>query len=316
MHVHDAQNQGILRGIRQVKTKTKRSRPGIAQAFLRTVSYLGYAFGVVSLVRLVDAGNNIGWVAPLKAVLVTYVESKNFLVGWAEPSLTSLIMYMGSWLSLNVTLYDQWSDVFLLMILYFGARARSYWNSQRRNRAIFRVAIGIPIALFSSAFSGLILANNWTSNLLMTALPIMGMLVFDVVDSAMSASFVRDRESSWWKTFYRYLNFSVPVLFIGIIIAFVLTYTFRSSLIARSSDLGLLCMIAFILLLSIYWAVRAWMYAHPPNHRLPGETVAARFSRASAASIARQLAIVISGALAWILMNAGLALSGMPTSSI
>jgi hypothetical protein len=277
---------------------------------------ISIVLGVVSVVMLTNDAYNIGWVSPLKRMLDYYVWAKSVSIDLLEPLITYGIRWILRWTDFDWRLQAHWSDVFVLLSLYFGARAKAYWSAGLVARAIFRFGLGILIALSFSVASGLFPPVSARSNFVMASTPVLGILMFELIDSGVSATLFRKAGLSWTQDFYRYLKFSVPVLLIGIDLVAATCYFAQDTWMARSSALGLSALLLFAVLLTIYWAVRGFAHAAIPKNRDSGESILERFSRSSNTQIAIAMALTLGGAVLWIAMNAGLALVGMEQTAL
>src|SRR5947208_2898409 len=87
--------------------------------------YLANVLAILSVTALLKHGMDMGdlW-APVQAVLDFYEWVVQRLVGWAEPYLQSIVVFITSFLGWNLKLEREWRHVFILMMLFFGALAR------------------------------------------------------------------------------------------------------------------------------------------------------------------------------------------------
>jgi hypothetical protein len=272
--------------------------------------------GVVSVVMLLNDAFNIGWVSPLRRILEYYLWAKSVSVDLLEPFIFDVLNWLLRWTDFNWQIRGHWSDVLILMSLYFSARAKAYWSAGLTGRAIFRVVFGVLIALVFSVASGLIPPADARTNFILATTPILGILMFELVDSAVSATVSRKEGLSWAENFFRYMKFGGPVLLLGIGLVAATCYYAQNTAMASSSVLGLSALLLFAILLTIYWAVRGLAHSIIPENRNPGESVFHRFKRSSNTHIAYAMALTLSGAILWVTMNAGLALIGLEQSTL
>ncbi|MEQ1726102.1 MAG: hypothetical protein ABL882_09280 [Sphingopyxis sp.] len=266
---------------------------------------IGYAMAVLSLAWLIGEAINFGWTAPITHIFEAYNILKYAILGPLEPYIEGIAREIFYWLPDDWRMQRHWNDIFVLMSLYFSARARSYLRAGLKRRALFRYFFGIPLSLMTSIIAGLVLAFSASTNAVLAAVPILGILVFELADSAVSATVARKAGLTWRQDWIRYLNFSLPILAIGLCGIIVSAYFFQDSRLAATNRLGLIFLLVFTLSLTIYWAFRAFLFALPSENRQVGESVWGRFCRSSNTDIALSMGATIGLAMIILLGSAG-----------
>jgi hypothetical protein len=257
----------------------------IARLFGR-FGILGHFVAALSIAWLLGEAMNHGWAAPFAYIFKVYNVLKMAIFSPFEPYIEAFVRSVLTWLPSEWRLQRHWHDIFVLLTLYFGARAGAYRKAGLKYRAAFRYALGLATSGLTALFAGLVLADSARSNALLAVIPIIGILMFEIVDSAVSASVARKEGLPWFVDMVRYLKFSLPILgtgFVGIIGA---NWAFRDSEAARSNSLALFCLLGFTVTLAAYWGLRGYLFARPIEHREPGEGVWHRFKRSSNTEIA------------------------------
>lgn len=153
--------------------------------------------------------------------------------------------------------------------------------------------------------SGLVVAESVLSNALLAATPIAGILKFEIVDSAVSATVAKQGGLTWYQDWIRYLKFSLPILAVGLAGIAITSWMLRASTVAKTDSFGLLYLLAFTVSLASYWALRALLHALPDTNRSPGESVLVRFKRSSNTEIALSMGVSIATAILYLILNSG-----------
>lgn len=277
----------------------------------RIANGLGAAAGALSFVLLLDNAIRVSWVDSIGRILEYYKATISFVCSPLEPLIAGIIYVTSRILQIHISLSAHWSDVFVLLLLYFGARARAYWDSGIKGRAGFRCVWGLFVSFFTAVLAGALPLANVVSSISVAAITLLGIGVFEIGDCTWSATFSRKQGLTWKGDFERYAAFSFPPIVIGTIVLLVgatLSIFYFSSL-PPSSGLFLLVIIAFIL--ALYWMIRGWQFAGDVILRLPGESRFQKFKRSSNTRIAVLMLSSILGATLFILLNAGLSYAGL-----
>lgn len=274
-------------------------------------SSLGAAAGALSLVLLCDHAIRISWIDSFYKVLNYYSAIKKFLFSPIEPILIRTLNELSQIVDFEIHLSAHWSDVFVLLFLYFGARARSYWDAEFKGRAIFRYVWGLLISLLTGTASGTVPLTSLLSSILMASITLLGIAAFEIGDCAVSAMVSRQPGLTWVADFKRYANFSFPPLYLGGAILLIGSWAARELFSAHSQAAGILLLLAITLVLAMYWLFRGWQHAGNVNHRERGESRWSRFQRSSNTRIGMLMLGSIAGALGFILLNAGLSYVGL-----
>jgi diacylglycerol kinase len=272
---------------------------------LSRYNLLGYLMASLSIAWLFGEAINYGWVAPFTHIFKAYNIVKAAILGPLEPYIEEFVRSILTWLPQDWRLQRHWNDIFVLMSLYFSARAAAYRKAGLSGRAAFRYLFGVPLSGVVAVLAGLVITDSAISNAILAVTPIIGILVFEIVDSAVSATVAREGNLSWSTDWIRYLKFSLPILAFGLGGIALASWMFRASEAAQTNSLGLFCLLGFTVALAFYWAFRALLFALPTEHRSPGESVWARFKRSSNTEIASSMGATIGMAMLILMSNAG-----------
>lgn len=278
------------------------------QSTKSTSRLIGFLFSVLSYVLLIQNGLNIGWSPTFKIILDTYVVLKDALLSTFQIAkfaifLTNLASRL---FQLQITLMPHWSDIFILLSLYFGARAKSYWDTGAREHAIFRMALGVLFAFVTSVASGLSQGNGLIGDVSIAGVTFVGIFFYELVTSALGGWRYRKPDQTWVEEFFRYLGFSLPTTGIAIVI-FIAAIVFEAHQpTGKPVNIGISALLVYSIILTFYWAIRGWFFAGNPKNREIGETQLNRFRRSSAARISFLMGGNILAAVFFVLTGAGL----------
>lgn len=271
----------------------------------RIYNVLGYLVAALSIVWLIGQALNYGWATPFSYIFKVYNVMKVAIFSPFEPYVEAFVKSVLPWLPKDWRLQRHWHDIFVLLSLYFSARAGAYRKAGLKYRAAFRYVFGILIGGLTALFAGLVITDSAASNALLASIPILGILIFELVDSAASATVARKEGLPWMVDMIRYLKFSLPILGTGFVGILVASWVFRNSEQAQSNSLGLFCLLGFTIALAAYWAMRGYIFALPTAHRLPGEGVWKRFRRSSNTEIAMAMTVALGLAFLILASSAG-----------
>jgi hypothetical protein len=211
-------------------------------------------------------------------------------------------------LRLDVVISPHWGDIFVLMTLYLGARARAYWEAGARQHAAMRVLLGLIIAFFCSVLAGLWAGDGLLVDLGIVITVTLGLLSFDLLDALWASAMYRPSEGTFSSEFKRYLGFSLPTYAVAAGALVVCLFLVLVGALPASVRLALAFFPLLALSLIVYWATRGWHHAGEIQFRRPEENRWARFLRSSTTRISSIMLTVICGAILFFAMNAGHAL--------
>lgn len=270
----------------------------------------------LSFVILAKHGFDVGsFIAPLHLVLKSYEAFMNNISSWAEPFLTDTITYMLGWdLQLNL----HWKHVFLVMWLYFAADACANWNFGNIIRALSS-SVGKPrmwlavsatvwgglVALASGTGVGVVALDDPTSNVFMVAVVVAGVVLYEFGFNALASSFLRGENTSWWNGFRSHLRFPLQLAAVSIIILLLSTQLDKVPFVKtlKSPGLGLLAVSLVVLALYRVQVGARWV----SQHRELEDKWWDVFRLSVSGPLGIHILLVIGGAAAVILINAGLA---------
>lgn len=272
------------------------------------ITVIGFLLGVISILNLVELAFNVGFISSLDIMLTWYDHAVAFVMSPFEPPLRSLIRKVADRLNLNIELHAHWKHIFVLLMVYFGARARTVWRAGLRATAAFLTVLGLLIAIPSSAFAGAIplgdSESSQGSNLFVLAVALGGLFIFELTGSAYAAvRWPYQPGDNWLKTFLRNLRGDFTVVIVGAI-ALVLSANSDFPLFRSIANPGLAFLSAAILAVSVYWILA--------NKFLPREQSPTswwrEFRRSNNARFGLAVLAVFLGVAVVLVLNAGLSL--------
>jgi hypothetical protein len=246
-------------------------------------------------------------------MLEYYQQFLNVLLGWFDAPLRKLILHLQEWTNIRWRLNPGWKHVFVLMWLYFSSDAKANWST-RKPFATFTILLGGVIALASTIATGI--EASASSNLISAALPMAGLVVFELVRGVWSATFSFDNPSydasgkSWREIFaYCFYSYALPILVLGAIVLAAGWVVERQGLMSREIDSAMLVLSAFVVVLAFYWLARGAFRA--TYERMGGELWIDRFGRSRATYLGALLLTTMGGAVLFVGLNAGLKQIGL-----
>lgn len=221
-------------------------------------AFIGTIVGISSVLSLIDTSVEVGWAPVVRKAIEFYQKQKLIILEPIIPFAERLAEKISGLFEWTLVLQPNWSDVFVLLTLYLGSRARSYWSAGLRRRAAFRVVWGFSVSLFFSVCAGLVPPNGAVSSLLIMAVVLAGLFLFDLVDAAWSATFHRAEGLSWLRDTVRYLKFSMPAIFLGMLFLGLSWLLFPNPIPDYVVHPGSLMLLSFAFLLAFYWLYRGF----------------------------------------------------------
>ena len=259
----------------------------------------------LSYVLLVQHAFEVG-ISPVFQLLVDYYDwLKRAALSPFEPLASWILGAISSLFDFDLSLSKHWGDVFVLMSLYIGARAMSYWQKGERRHATERISLGIIVSFLTAVLAGLWTGDGIASGIGMTVTLVIGLLLFDLIDAAWAALRYRPEGQTFSGEFRRYLGFCLPASVLLLAIIFAGSLAFSVSILEVDRRHGALILLCASIGLAIYWALRGWMVSGDPNYRRDEPLRVNRFKNSSATQTASRMFIVMLGALSFFAMNAG-----------
>ena len=226
-----------------------------------TATFFFNILGALSVLLLFDRATNFGWVSVIDVILSYYEFIKNFILSPIKPVALAIIKALSGFFQFELNLLDHWSDVFVLVTLYLGARMRSYWNSGMKRRAIFRAIWGAIVGLLTGIGAGIIQPFSVVENLEIVAIVVAGLAVFDIIDAGWAATFHRKAGLSWWQDWVRYAKFSMPSILLGIVFVILVYFTYPRWAASWIEVPGIVAVLVYSILLALYWLYRGFKSA-------------------------------------------------------
>ncbi|WP_146190648.1 hypothetical protein [Marinicauda salina] len=141
---------------------------------LKIITFVVSSLSIVMLIRL---GFEVGHIsAPLLIILQYYERFVDQLFGWADPILQNIISIIGAFIKVDITLYEHWKHVLVVLLLYMAAvfRVKLIQSENILVIEITSYAIGAVIALVASVIVSLrpLDNNSVLFNILFAIVPI------------------------------------------------------------------------------------------------------------------------------------------------
>lgn len=233
-------------------------------------STIGRILGVLSVLLLLDHATDFGWVLVIEVILSWYTSIKDFILSPLKPVVIALTDFFAAVFNFELMLYDHWSDVFVLVSLYLGARSRSYWKSGLKKLAAFRMIWGIIIGLITGVAAGVSNPSSFLGNFGMVVAVVCGLAIFDIIDAAWAATFHRKSGLSWLQDWNRYAAFSMPSILMGIVFGalFYIGYTWFTPYWITVP--GIVAILLYSVFLAFYWLYRGFLSSRNSNELKTG----------------------------------------------
>lgn len=279
----------------------------LRQATKSTTAVLATTSAALSYVLLCQNALHFGLRPTFQLIVDFYTQFKSVLL--SKLQLERLANYLAERIAdlfnWQFSLEAHWSDIFVLLFLYFSARARSYWVTGAREHALVRVGLGAFVAFLTGVASGLSDGNGLIGTVAVAGITFVGIFVYEIVASAIGAWRYRKPEQTWAEEFWRYLAYSLPTAGMALVI-FIGGIVLESARVASNEvNTGIVSLLVYSVGLAAYWAYRGWHLSKDTANRKAGETQMQRFLRSSTTMIAFYMGASTLGAFAFILSGAG-----------
>lgn len=269
--------------------------------------WLGIVLSALSVVKLIQLGlMTEGFAAPLQLIINWYDAFLKLILSWADPLLQRMVNYVGSYFSLELTIYSHWKHVFILIWLYAATMARNAWGTQLKIFAIFRFLWGGVTGLFLSIVVGVIPLSGKYADALLPMAVTLGLSLFQYGNNLwVNRAWGGDWESKWPRMYFdryhwlKFFAFGLPISFLGFAADFI-------PILNQSQSLGIALILLVVLSLSIYWL--GFGFFCSIKDKLEHETLHESIKRSTTFKQGLLLAYVLIGAAAFVLANAGLVL--------
>ncbi|MEM9725839.1 MAG: hypothetical protein AAF909_10285 [Pseudomonadota bacterium] len=139
-------------------------RGGVLRA-ARDLGFMGWLFlaivGGPSVLSLVDAAfENVVFSAPLEALLDGYQRLLRVVALILEPLADQVMLTLRAWLDVDWTLSAHWRPLFVLMLIFISANARSLWSDGFKGASVLFAIITACAAFLGCVISGLAPADG------------------------------------------------------------------------------------------------------------------------------------------------------------
>ena len=269
---------------------------------------MGLLAGALSITLLVQHSLDVGLAPVLQLVLDYYEWFRSAMLCPLEQIVEVVAAAISKLIDLNIELSEHWGDVFVLMVLYLGARAKAYWDTGARAHAVIRFCLGFCVSFLTAVLAGMWRDSGVLSGMMIGMTVVIGLLVFDTLDATWAAVAYRKPNQTWADEFKRYLGFSLPTMAVAAFALSLGVLLFLTGIIPSTARVGSTTLLIFALALAVYWAWRGWALSGQEEYRDAGETRWARFRRSSTTRISFLMMTTMTGSACFFAMNAGHAL--------
>jgi hypothetical protein len=152
---------------------------------------LGILAGMFSLTILIWKGFQFSVGPLMQAVLQSYEDEARQFFSLFEPFLLNRLETLHEQFGWEVHLYPHWKHAFVLLWLYFGAVARSYWPDAKGTSAAF-VIWGALVAFVAAGLVGIIAPGDELFETCIVLVPTIAYLIFSFGTAAWTSVFLRD----------------------------------------------------------------------------------------------------------------------------
>ena len=267
---------------------------------------IGLFLGVLSGCLLVSNAFDIGWDQSLKVIFDYYAEFKELVLIPVMPAVAEIGFRISNYLGIPHILADYWSDALLILLLYFTARAKTYWSFGRRGYAVFRLLLGFALSVPTAVLVGLLNPYTPMESAIVGIIPIASIVIYDLVDNFLRSLLTRDHTETFSAALKRYNSYTLPLLVIYVAVLF--TMILLNTLNQRAVVNGLQFMIGLAAALAVYWYWRGFVSARERS-ALSNDGVLKTFAGSRATSTANSVAKIGLGVIMFLLLNAGFSLA-------
>ncbi|ADM09561.1 hypothetical protein PB2503_07519 [Parvularcula bermudensis HTCC2503] len=274
---------------------------------LRVLPFLSVLFGSLSIVLLLDYALRVDFVSALEALLTYYDRAITVFLGGLKPLMDALTTTIARWVGVDWTLYPHWRHILVPMWLYVLADTRTTWMMPGRERKVSAIALLLYGGVLSVGASVIgATAPLGAGDLRIVLAPIAALVFFNLIKALWDATFHQYPDSSWLKTFGYYFSSLVATnIAIGLAI-FALGHELNE---AGLGQLNATLLVAVLILLGIrHLIVAAYVASRWPA---TGNTWRGRFRRSAHSGLGFAILQVVSGAVAFLVLNAGLSFVGL-----
>lgn len=272
------------------------------KATWNTASFFATLMGILSVLLLWDKATDTGWILIIEDILVFYQSLKNLVLSPLLPYAEFVVKEISNLFSIDLILGEHWSDILVLVTLYLGARALSYWRAGMKRQSIFRVIWGALVGFATGMLAGVSESIMQFGNVVVIGAIVLGLAVFDFIDAAWSATFHRNPHLAWGQDWVRYLAFSMPTIVIGLVIIVISVATSIVPLAYTDASSGILTSLGYAIVLAFYWLYRGVRSSRSWEKSGTGYE---KFLASSNTQIGLVMLRSLGGALIVVLFNAG-----------
>jgi hypothetical protein len=265
---------------------------------MKTYEVLGLLISIFSAVFLVMHSFSMGVSSSLHLLLDYYEHGMHVVFGWTEPWITLVLERLREYFYWDLKLYPHWKHILVLLMLFFGAEARSLTEVRSPPWAVLQWIVGLIIAVIASIAAGTFamdyVRSDLALNFQLAAIPLFAISLFLFTACAMLAS-SSTLKRTWWKRFLdneTRLNLALFTLAISIALTLASLFTPGQSSPVPGLGFGLVALTVVAIAL-IYLGI-----SNAQN--------SPRFG-----IIGRAIFGVLGGTLLFLIGNAGLVLAGM-----
>lgn len=280
--------------------KTESSNPqSPAGTFSRTFFLISFLFSLISLVSFIDAWLKLGLVGFIGKVIASYRSFLEFFLGWLDPHLRSIALYVGNLFELDLQFYPHWKDIFVPVSLYLTRVAQVSWQMGRKRVASAYAGWGITVALALSLASGTVGLDDPYLRTLM--FPLLGFVVYEIGASFLAAVMIGFEQDPWWRVFLFHLRMRAMTIIILGAAVLVCALWVRVGVLPGFTAVFIVAFVALISLRDI--GISLWVAIFHPRPR--GHTRRDKLASQANFWIGCTTLSIIAAAVAVILLNGG-----------
>ncbi|MEL7226352.1 MAG: hypothetical protein AAGL17_16350 [Cyanobacteria bacterium J06576_12] len=220
---------------------------------------IGLFCGVLSGCLLVSSAFDVGWDQSLEVVFNYYSELKEIALVPVMPIVLEIGASISKYLGIANNLADYWSDTLLILLLYFTARAKTYWSFGRRGYAVFRLLFGFALSVPAAVLVGLLNPFTPIESAIVGIVPVAAIVFYDLVDNFLRSLLTREHTETFSAALKRYNSYTLPllVIYVAVLFAMILLNTINQQAVVD----GLQFMVGLAVTLAAYWYWRGLVSA-------------------------------------------------------
>lgn len=159
-----------------------------------TLGVLGRIFGALSIFALTQYALNFGLSKTWELILDIYLVALRATIGLFDPIVRAIIEELWQIFRIKVPFVEGWRHIFVVLQILFVRDAGTAFSDGRLALGVVRLLVGSMVALTAAVLSFIsVTENSVIGNMLFAIIPIMGLLCYDIVMYAFSATVFYDQ---------------------------------------------------------------------------------------------------------------------------